>query len=112
MAGSHFIVQTNIFLLINVTAVTLGQCHRNVIQYISPDPYVLYPKYLRFGSNGFDVTSKSHCGGGGNELKTDRGDLINLFLSTKGVIQHPVRHQCMPTAEGWYEMLCAYVSST
>ena len=67
MSGSHFIAQTSKFLLIDATAVTLGQGHLNVIQY----------KYLKFSSNGFDVRDKSCCGGGrgrggrgGNELKT------------------------------------------
>ena len=62
---------------------TLGQGHGNVIQYISPDPYDLCAKYLRFSWNGLDVRGKSFCGGGrggggggrgdgrgGNELKT------------------------------------------
>ena len=72
MSGSHFIVQTSKFLLIDATAVTLGQGHGKVIQYISPDPYILCAKYLRFSSNGFDVRGKSCCGGGGggNKLKT------------------------------------------
>ena len=74
MIGSHFIMQTSKFLLIDATAMTLGQGHRNVIQYISPDLHIICPKYLRFSSNGFDVRGKSHfsCGGGGggNELKT------------------------------------------
>ena len=78
LSGSHFIVQTSKFLFINVTAVTLGQGHPKVTQYIFPDPYFLCPKYLRSSWNGFDVRSKSHCGGGGrgrrhgggNELKT------------------------------------------
>ena len=77
LSGSHFILQTSKFLFINVTAVTLGQGHQKVIQYIFPDLYFLCPKYLRWSSNGFDVRSKSHCGGGGgggrgggNELKT------------------------------------------
>ena len=79
-SGSHFILQTSIFLFINVTAVTLNQGHRKVIQYIFLDLYFLCPKYLRWSSNGFDVRSKSHGGGGGggrgrrrgggNELKT------------------------------------------
>ena len=34
MIGSHFIVQTSQFLLINATAMTLGQGHKNGIQYI------------------------------------------------------------------------------
>ena len=70
MSGSHYIAQTSNFLLIDATAVSLGQGHGNVIQYISPDPYILCAKYLRFSSNGFDVRGKS-CGGGGggNELK-------------------------------------------
>ena len=38
MSGSHFIAQTSKFLLINVTAVTLGEGHGKVIQYISLDP--------------------------------------------------------------------------
>ena len=46
MSGSHFIVQTSNFLLINVTAVTLGQGHRKIIQYISSDQYILCPKYV------------------------------------------------------------------
>ena len=56
----------------NENIVTLGQGHRKVTQYISPDPYILCPKYVRFGTNVFDVRGKSVCGGGrgGNELKT------------------------------------------
>ena len=89
MSGSHFIVQTSKFLLINATAVTLGQGHGKVIQYISPEPYILCANYLRFSSNSFDARGKSCCGGasgrGGNELKTvtpDWGDLINIrFLN-------------------------------
>ena len=37
MSGSHFIVQTSKFLLIDATAVTLGEGHGKVIQYITPD---------------------------------------------------------------------------
>ena len=48
MSGSHFILQTSKFVLIDATAVTLGQGHGKVIQYISPDPYILFAKYLRF----------------------------------------------------------------
>ena len=48
MSGSHFIAQTSKFLLIDATAVTLGQGHGKVIQYISPDPYIVCAKYLRF----------------------------------------------------------------
>ena len=72
MNGSHFIVQTSKFLLIDATAVTLGQGQGKVIQYISPDPYILCAKYVRFSSYSFDVRGKSCCGGGrgGNELKT------------------------------------------
>ena len=72
--GSDFIARTSKFLLIYATAVTLGQGHGKVIQYISPDPYILCAKYVRFSSNNFDVGGKSCCGGGGgrggNELKT------------------------------------------
>ena len=72
MSGSHFSTQKSKFLLIDATAVTLGQGHRKVIQYISPDSYILCAKYLRFNSNDFDMRDKSCCGGGrgGNELKT------------------------------------------
>ena len=52
MNGSYFIVQKSKFLLMNATAVTLSQGHGKVIQYISPDLYILCPKYLRFSSNG------------------------------------------------------------
>ena len=76
MSGPHLIAQTSKFLVIDATAVTLGQGHGKVIQYISPDPYILCAKYLRFSWNGFEVRGKSSCGGGGgrggggNELKT------------------------------------------
>ena len=75
-SGSHFIAQTSKFLLIDATAVTLGQGHQQVIQYISPDSYIFCAKYLKFSWNGFDVKGKSCWGGGrggggrGNELKT------------------------------------------
>ena len=55
MSGSHFIAHTSKFLLIDATAVTLGQGHGKVIQSISPDPFILCAKYLRFSWNGFDV---------------------------------------------------------
>ena len=58
MSGSHFIVQTSKFLLIDATAVTLGQDHGKVIEYISPDPFIPCAKYLRFSWNGFDVRTK------------------------------------------------------
>ena len=72
MSGSHFMAQTSKVLLIDATAVTLGQGHGKVIQYITPDPNIFCAKYLRFSSNGFDVRGKSCCGGGRgeNELKT------------------------------------------
>ena len=65
MSDSYFIAQTSKFLLTDATAVTLGQGHGKVIPYISPDPYILCAKYLRFSWNGFDVRGKSCCGGGG-----------------------------------------------
>ena len=76
MSGTHLIVHTSKFLLIDATAVTLGQGHGEVIQYSSPDPYILCAKYLRLSSNGFDLRGKSCCSGGRggghgwNELKT------------------------------------------
>ena len=73
MSGSYFIVPTSKFLLIDATTMILGQGHRKVIQYISPDLYILCSKYQRFSSNGFDVRGKSHCSGGcsADELKTE-----------------------------------------
>ena len=66
MSGSHFIAQTSKFLLIDASAVILGQGHGKVIKYISPHPYILCAKYLRFSSNSFDVRGKScHNGGHG-----------------------------------------------
>ena len=90
MSGSHFIAQTSKFLRTDATAVTLGQGHRKVIEYISPDSYILCAKYLWFSTNGFDVRDKS-CwvggrGGGGEDaaetnwkhkFTPDWGDLIN-----------------------------------
>ena len=57
-------MQKNKFLLINATAVTLSQGHRKVIQYISPDLFILCYEYVRFGTNGFDMRGKSLCSGG------------------------------------------------
>ena len=48
MSGSPFIAQTSKFMLIYATAVTLGQGYGKVVQYISPDPYILCAKYLKF----------------------------------------------------------------
>ena len=78
MSYCYCIVQTSKFLLIDATAVTLGQDHEKVIQYTSPYLYILCPKYQRFSLNGFDMRGKNfycgRCGGGGgrigNELKT------------------------------------------
>ena len=67
----------NTFVLIYATAMTLGQGHRKVSQYIYSDPYILCAEHPRFSSNGFDVRGKSCCRGGrggggrgGNEWKT------------------------------------------
>ena len=77
MSGSHFLAQTSKFMLIYATAVTLGQGYRKIIQYISPNPYNLCAKYLRFSWNILDVRGKSCCcigrgvgRRGRNELKT------------------------------------------
>ena len=66
-----------IFLFINATAVTLGQGHRRVTQYIFPDVYFLYPKYQRFAQTVLTWEAKVIEGsgggrgrGGGNELLT------------------------------------------
>ena len=65
MSNSYFIVQTSKFLLIDATAVTLGQGHGKVIQHIFPDLYTctLYSLPQIFSSNSFDVRGKSRCGG-------------------------------------------------
>ena len=42
MSGFHFIVQTSNFLLIDATAVTLGQGRGKVIQHIFPDLYIFF----------------------------------------------------------------------
>ena len=64
-------IRLSCFVIIGMVVFTLSK----VIQYISPDLYILCPNYLRFNSNGFDVRGKSRCGGrhsgrGRNELKT------------------------------------------
>ena len=66
MSGSHLTVQVSIFLLIGAIAMTTGQGHWEVIQYISPDQYFYCPKYLRFRSNCLDARSfkvRSHMRG-------------------------------------------------
>ena len=70
-------MQTNKFVLIDTTAVTLGEGHGKAIQYISPDLSILFVKYLRFSWNGFVVKDKTLCDNGhtgcksgGNELET------------------------------------------
>ena len=68
------------------TAVTLGQGHGKVIQYNSPDPYILCAKYQRFSSNGFDVRGNFFAAADADAAETDwkhkvtpeRGDLINM----------------------------------
>ena len=69
MSGSHFIVQTSKLLQIDVRAVTLSQGHGKFIQYISPDPYILCTKYLRFSWNGFDVGGKQKLLWGGGRSR-------------------------------------------
>ena len=44
--------------LIIATAVTSGQGHGKVIQYIFPDQY-LFPKYIRLSTNSFDMSRKN-----------------------------------------------------
>ena len=55
----------------DATAVTLGQGHGKVIQYNSPDPYILCAKYQRFSSNGFDVRGKSFAAADADAAETD-----------------------------------------
>ena len=104
MRGSRFIAQTSKFLLIDATAMTLGQGHGKVIQYISPDPYILCAKYQKFSSNGFDVRGESFYGGGsgrgGNELKTSshpRPGWLNKMSLRK--IHLKLQHHFLGTTE-------------
>ena len=83
-SGSYFIAQTSKFLLIDVTAVTLGQGHRNAILDISPDSYILCAKYQWFRWNGFDVRVVAAADAAAHAAETnwkhkftpDWGDLI------------------------------------
>ena len=55
---------------------TLGQYHGKVIQYISPDPYILRAKYERFSSNGFDVRGKVFAAA--DAVDTDAADAAEM----------------------------------
>ena len=86
MSGSHFIVQTSKFMLINATATTLGQGHGKVIQYISPDPYNLCAKYLRFSWNSLMWEAKVVAAAGAemnwkHNVTPDRGDLMRGYVT-------------------------------
>ena len=61
MSSSYFIMQTSRFLLFSRTEVTLGQMHRNVTLYNSPDLYFLCPKYVRYKLNMSDMGNKRWC---------------------------------------------------
>ena len=91
MSGFYFIVQASKFLLIDATAVNFDQGHGEVIQYISPDLYILCPKYLRFSSNGFDVKGNFKCNlvaadavetNWKHKVIPDRGELISKYMMT------------------------------
>ena len=68
----------------DATAMTLGQGHEKVIQYISPDPYILCAKNQRFSSNGFGFRGKVFAAADADAAETnwrdkvtpERGDLI------------------------------------
>ena len=70
------------FLLIDATVGTLGQGQGKVIQYISPDPYILCAKYERFSSNCLTWEGKVFAVADAAEMNwkhkvtPDRGDLI------------------------------------
>ena len=73
----------------DATAVTLGQGHGKVIQYNSPDPYILCAKYQRFSWNGFDVRGKGFAAADADadaaetdwkhKVTPERGDLISQY---------------------------------
>ena len=82
MNGSHFILQKSKFEQTDATALTLGQGHGKVIQYIFLDPYILCPKYLTYSWNGFDVRGKSRCGGGCSGGGHGRNEWLNDVSET------------------------------
>ena len=86
LGGFHFILQTSKFLFIIVTAVTLGQGHQKVIQYIFRDLYFLCLKYLRFSWNGLTWEAKVFAAAAADavaetnwkhKVTPDRGDLMS-----------------------------------
>ena len=95
MPGSHFIAQTSKFMLIDATAVTLGQGQGKVIQYISPNPYILCAKYLRSSSWEAKVVASADAAAADaaetnwkHKVTPDRGDLIMLQQGNALITSH------------------------
>ena len=93
MSGFHFSAQTNRFLLIDATSVPLSQGHGKVNQYISPDPYSLCAKYLRFSSNGLDMRGRVVAEADTetnwkHKVTPDRDDLIRLLATCTWLIKY------------------------
>ena len=88
MNGSYLIAQTSKFLLIDATAVTLGQGHRKVIQYISQTHIFFAPNIkgsaqMVLTREGKVVAAVDTDGADAAEMNwkrkvtPDRGDLMN-----------------------------------
>ena len=91
MSSSHFIAQTSTFLLIDATAVTLGQGHGEVIQYISQTHIFFVPNIWGLAQTVLTWEAKVFCGGGRadavetswkHKVTPDRGDLNSQVLHT------------------------------
>ena len=86
MSGSYFITQTSKFLLIDAKAVTLGQGHSEVIQYISPDSYIICANIEGLAQPVWmweaKVVAAAYGGGGG---RTRRKRTENLKSPQTGV---------------------------
>ena len=73
MGGSHFIMQTSNFFLINTTAVSFSQGHGKVIQYILPDLHILWEAKVIAAADaavGAAETNWKH------KVTPDRGDFM------------------------------------
>ena len=100
MSGSHFILQTSKFLLIDAAAVTLGLGHRKIIQSISPDSYILCAKYLWFSSNSFDVRGKCFCSSGRGGSRRSRNKLKTWSHPRLGWLNDNTFSSCAVTRAG------------
>ena len=93
-------------IFINVTAMTLGQSHQKVIQYIFPDLYFLCPKYLRLAQTFLTWEAKVFAAAvtdadmaaettWKHKVTPDWGDLINGFKYERQRIHWSAPHYRM-----------------